>query len=1498
MKIGSGFKRIFRALVLAAGLVMMFQGVYGQTKAQITKAVDPAQRKILGNTVHPLANSANDRGRADSSLPMKDIVLLLQPTQAQEKSLQRYIDDLHNANSSSFHKWLTPEQYAAQFGAADADIKTVSDWLRSNGFAIEQVGRGKNWIRFSGTSSQVEAAFKTSVHQYSVEGAIKYANATPLSIPAALAPAVTGVVSINNFLSHPQHVAPALIARDKAGKLVRATDNGSAPGIADGSDNTKPEVSPAFTSAGGQEENYLAPADFAKIYNTEPLVSAGMDGSGVSIAIVGRSDINLSDIEAFRTISGLPFNDPNFVYATTDPGDVSGDDVEATLDVEWSGAVAPQAKINYVIGASTTTTDGVDISAAYAVDNVVAPILSVSFGLCEANVSDAEIAFYQALWQQAAAEGITVFVSSGDSGASGCNAPSRPYTTDGFGVNGLASSPYDVAVGGTEFNDSVPNTYWKTSNGAGLLSAKGYIPEAVWNESCDATIAPSFTNCNFPPYYLYSYSAGGGASSCAYRTYDDSGQLICTSGYAKPSWQVAPGVPADGVRDLPDLSLAAAAEHDGYILCVQGSCQWTSNSDGSITLQQAAIVGGTSAAAPSMAGIMALVEQKHGQFQGVANYQLYKLAAAQDATACDASKETDPTQTNACVFHDITTGSNAVACVKGSPDCHTTPGASVKTNKPEIVKSRGHLDLDGYSAAAGYDLASGLGSINAVNLVNAWGTSSTLASQTTLSVSQTSLQHGTSVALSAKVAPASGNGTPSGDVLLRASTVGSLQSGALSAGTYSANTINLPGGTYNLTAQYTGDATYSASTSQPVAITVTPEDSVAVATTFAISPFFILGKQPILPRTSTGLGRPFWIQVQVNGVSGSTGATGTIELLNGSNSLGTFPLSKTGQIYVQCGPGTPCDLAVGSYNFVAKYSGDASFHATTVSNIPFTVDRGVLNWAVILNNQTPPVGGKVIASVYFNNDPLVLPTGTVVLSRSDTGAVLTSGKIDKTGVATIPFTAPAGDFTVNGTYNGDSNYIAGFQEIGQELIANAAGAAGVQVTLNTGTTAASLGQHTQFSVAVTPAQASNKTPVGTVTLYSFIGQISAPVALSGGRATGFVEWDQVGAQHVYAVYSGDFNYAAGNSGNSTVTVAQAQPIVTLQTLAGIVAVGAQASITASLTSTVSSTNVLAPTGTIQFFDAVNGGVPQPIGTAQAVASGNGGALVTTIAPILPQGSNVISAVYSGDVNWKSVTSATTAPIVVTTPTFSDTATPNPLIVTAGETSTITVNTQSVLGFNSQIALSCGGTLPVGVSCGSATVNAGGSGSLSLTTIAPGVSSASAVLRSTSLWNLSGTVALAGLFLICIPNRRRFYHLSVALLALGIAGGLAGCGGGSAKATTLVISSSNSKVASGSSVTLQATVQSSNRLKGTVTFYDGSTALGSPTAPVNGVATMSISSLGVGTHAITAKYSGDSGNTASASSDVLAQTVTGGFTVMINATSGAISQSLTIPATLQ
>lgn len=457
----------------------------------------------------------------------------------------------------------------------------------------------------------MEQAFATEMHNYQVAGELHHANAVAASIPRALASVVNGVVSLHDF---------RLQAAHRRGAPVRRSGRGGA--------------SPQATYGGGT--NYLAPADFATIYNVGPLYDAGVDGTGQAIAIVGRTDIVLSDVEVFRRSFGLSPNDPIVIHNGPPPGDLGGDEeLEADLDTEWSGAVAPQATIFFVVSASTAATDGVYLSAQYIVDNDLAPVMSTSFGECESAMGSANLAFVGGLWAQAATQGITALVSSGDAGAAGCNG-GGDWTGSGLAVSGLCSTPNDVCVGGTEFVDTAnPALYWSpTSDPVTQASALSYIPEMVWNESGANDGA-------------YLWSSGGGASSV----------------YAKPYWQVAPGVPSDGVRDIPDVALSAAL-HDGYLIEQGGDLNY---------------VGGTSAASPSFAGLIALVVQQTGARQGNANTSLYPIAANQFHGS------------GAAAFHDITVGNNSV------------PGVT------------------GYASGLGYDQATGLGSVDAAALLAAWG---------------------------------------------------------------------------------------------------------------------------------------------------------------------------------------------------------------------------------------------------------------------------------------------------------------------------------------------------------------------------------------------------------------------------------------------------------------------------------------------------------------------------------------------------------------------------------------------------------------------------------------------------------------------------------------------------------------------------------------------------------------------------------------------------------
>ena len=340
---------------------------------------------------------------------------------AQEDALTQLLDAQHNPESPYYHQWLTPEQYGERFGVSEADAAQVTAWLTSYGMEVEELTAGRRSIIFSGTAAEVESAFHTQIHTYKIGGEIHHANASDPEIPMAFAQVVGGVVSLHDFRSKPMHNGARI-------------------------------STPVFTSGGS---HYLAPADFATIYDLGPLYQQSINGNGQSGAIVARSNISVADVRQFRTSFGLPANDPQIIVNGSDPGIVSsGEETEADLEVEWSGAVAKDSVIKFVVSKSTSSSDGSYLSAQYIVSHNLAPVMSMSFGVCEAALGSSGNSFIDSLWQQAAAQGITVFVSSGDSGAAGCDSPSASRATHGRGVNGLCSTPYSVCVGGTEFDDA------------------------------------------------------------------------------------------------------------------------------------------------------------------------------------------------------------------------------------------------------------------------------------------------------------------------------------------------------------------------------------------------------------------------------------------------------------------------------------------------------------------------------------------------------------------------------------------------------------------------------------------------------------------------------------------------------------------------------------------------------------------------------------------------------------------------------------------------------------------------------------------------------------------------------------------------------------------------------------------------------------------------------------------------------------------------------------
>ena len=927
----------------------------------ITQPVDEAQLTVLKGNTHALARPAFDLGTAPATLPMQRMLLVLKRSPQQEAALRKLLDEQQRKSSPTYHKWLTPEQFGQQFGPSDSDMQTITLWLQSHGFQVGST-KGRSVLEFSGSASQVKEAFHTTIHKYIVKGEQHWANASDPSIPTALTTAVAGVLTLHNFLSKP-HIR--FSPQPVAAKLVPR-----GPG-------KRPQVT--FPAQDGQPTTYaLGPQDYATIYNTNPVYNSGNSASGVTIGIVGRSNLfnGGNDVSDFRsTAFDLCCGSFNIVLDGPDPGDLGGgEEAEATLDTTWAGAVAPGATVDLVVSASTNTTDGIDLSELYIVDNNLADVMTESFGTCEYYATDSQVTGVNALAEQAAAQGITYFVSAGDDGAEGCDdQDSETVATGPLSVNLLASTPFTVAVGGTQFNENGDDAqYWLSSAPADETgTAISYIPEDVWNAGCLSSACGSNAGI---------WAGSGGVSS---------GNTLgggTFAGFPKPVWQTGFG---DSFRDVPDVALTSAG-HDPYLLCLEGSC--VPDSSGNFYIY---FVWGTSAAAPSFAGIMGMVDQQmanlnpaQGPRQGQADYVLYPLAAAQETNTaltgqCNGSSTTTLPNITSCVFNDVTVGNNAV------------PG-----------EANYGLASAEYQAGVGYDMASGLGSVNVANLVSQWNSAASKfnATTTTLTLnSATTMVHGSPFSFTAVVAPTSGTGVPSGDVALLTGLGAGLSVGVfpLAGGSSSSTTNSLPGGNYFLLAQYSGDSTFAASVSgESTWVTVTPE-----ASTTALSVLTFNQNGNPIPVTSEPFGTFIYLRADVAGVSGHGVPTGGVTF---SDTFGSIPgASNPYALNSQGNTATPNGVLTfdtGTHTISASYGGDASFNASASSSLSFTVQPGF--FAAVPSSQSQVVisaagsSGSTAVSVAYSTGF----SGTIALACSGLPAgaacVFSPASIKSNGAAT------------------------------------------------------------------------------------------------------------------------------------------------------------------------------------------------------------------------------------------------------------------------------------------------------------------------------------------------------------------------------------------------------------------------------------------------------------------------------------------------------------------
>ncbi len=947
------------------------------------------------------------------------MILVLKRSTDQENSLHEFLGQVQNPASPEYHQYLMPEQFGQRYGVSASDLETVSGWLRSEGFAVNRILSGRVAIEFSGNVGQVQSAFHTAIHSYVVNGEQHYANASDPMIPAALAPVVAGI-TLNNFAPRPlnQRVGQAVL--DPITHRAKPLFNDPSP------------------NAFGCLNGYcfaVVPGDFATIYDTRPLLASGIDGKGVTIGIVGVVDIDTSMVQLYRQ-NFLPAfsatNLPNVILDGPNPTVFGSDEeIEAYLDVEVAGGVAPNATINYYVAANNYFTDGVALAFARALDDNQVAILSVSYGACEAYLGAAGNQSYNNLYEQAAAQGITVLASAGDSGPAGCDPPPNSSGTGaasyGFFVSGLASTPYDVAVGGTDFyypanaTMATLSTYWNTStasnpnNNADWSSALSYIPEKPWDLG-DSVL----DQVNFSPSLN---AGGGGASSCIDYTGpppppDGDGPVAadCGGGYPKPAWQS--GFGSDTVRDLPDVSLFASNQSNysfTAICAFPPECSIPNDGPNSVAFPlEIGGVGGTSVSAPAMAGIMALVVEKTQSRQGQANTVLYPLS-----------------QQAPQAFHDIAVGTNAVSCVVGSPDCT----AADYPGYPDGALGY----LNGYNATVGYDMATGLGSIDAAQLVNNWSSVTFKPTTTTLTIAPATAAHNTSLTFTVNVT----GGPTSGEITLP-TTHSSAEPYATTCAAFPCTFTyaGLPGGSYDVSARYGGSSIYAPSTSNAVPVTISPKNSeVAVYDQFCEYLLCTLNGQTNLGYG--GLISFYAVPVPANyalpadpASIQSTPATGTVTVTDFGVPVGAPITLEGGQAYFG-----DYNLPVGKHSLVASYSGDSSYNpSNTVSPLAtpmnFTIGPGSISVEINPYKQDVLPGSAASVNVDLVYGGAAAPTGTVtasVLSASGVTTVLPpvavhysaaiSGSV---GVVTIPANvlAPGSNFAT-AVYSGDTNYLPG-----------------------------------------------------------------------------------------------------------------------------------------------------------------------------------------------------------------------------------------------------------------------------------------------------------------------------------------------------------------------------------------------------------------------------------------------------------------------------------------
>lgn len=885
----------------------------------------------------PLLKAATDMGIVDAATPLTRMLLLLKPSKAQSIALQHYLDELQDRRSPRYHRWLTPQQFGTAYGPSVENRRSVIEWLGRHDMTVDAIASGGQWIEFSGNVAQVETAFHTSIRSYSLNGTRHLANATDLHVPASLASLVLGVLSLNDF--------------ESIGARVHGISRSS-------------------------------PSMFAENYNLNALYQSGIEGAGQTIAVIERSNLRIPDIEAFRKKFSLPLNNPSVLLNGADPGRTS-DELEALQDAAWAGAIAPEATVKVVVSASTTVTDGIDLSIAYAVDRVVAPVLEISYIACENDLDIQHQQFYNEQWMQAAAEGITIVVAAGNQGAAcGESGIASPIAT-GFGVNAVASTPYDVAVGGTSV-DSSGESAWNDAMGAGGGGQSALYKKPPWQPDggvLQESSEGSLTHPRSLPDIALDAGGSTAASAAAFAgimalvdQFTNSRQgNAAPSVYALASKHLA-------LRDVTAGNTQLSCEPDSPNCEMTGMLGFDANrgydlATGLGSVDATAFVrnfaqGSTTGSAP--ATVTLVVSAELPPYGSV----LIATATVQTATTTANSQ---PLGTVLFLVDSTAAGTSALS-VGGSSST-----ASLQLTTPTVgthTVSASYLGNDVYAPATSAPLT--------INVEKG-------ASATTLMADPSPLLSGISENLTAHIVnaastPAALNFT--GNIVFYDGTqpLGN-QVNVTSDQAVLANIILDPTSTHTITAKYYGDGNWLGSVSAPLISRVATSPT---STTLSAS------------NTSAVAGTMLSFTATVNGsdrAMPSTAPTGPIGFYDGTAYIGAVTLAagsgRTSAIF------STSTLAGGEHSMSAEYLGDANFSASH-SNV---VVIQVASYTVVPNthNLTLTAGqsGSVLFTVTGNIKGAIsfscqAPVGT------DTGCSFDRDPVAGSGQTTMTITSESG----------------------------------------------------------------------------------------------------------------------------------------------------------------------------------------------------------------------------------------------------------------------------------------------------------------------------------------------------------------------------------------------------------------------------------------------------------------------------------------------------------